>query len=324
KHDPIMEAAEVGLCSSKTPPCTPGPAGSQLSETCKASGGASVEHLTPVNLQDNVKKEKTEDEDDLCEALSGSVGHITPVDQQTQVKKEELKEEETFCGGTSNSVENVDEQRRGIKIKHIKKEESEDEDYLCTAIDWEMDDSQVQVFSCSWCLRSFTSQIYLQKHIRRCHNEEHERLLQSEELADKNHITTISSSIQESASVTLNSNTSNNQEQKEDYPCSQCRKRFTRQCNLQLHQRTHSGAKPYQCSECGKSFNTRKQLGTHLHSHRKPKSHQCSYCKKMFMYKSQLDLHRRSHTGDKPYQCLQCGRSFTQKHSVQQHQRVHL
>ncbi|KAF5891196.1 zinc finger protein 32-like, partial [Clarias magur] len=133
-----MEAAEVGLCSSKTPPCTPGPAGSQLcgdvqTETCEASGGASVEHVTPVDLQKNVKKEETEDEDDLCEALSGSVGHITPVDQQTRVKKEELKEEETFCGGTSNSVGNVDEQNGGFEIiKHVKKE---DEDHLCTPTD---------------------------------------------------------------------------------------------------------------------------------------------------------------------------------------------
>ncbi|XP_053344616.1 uncharacterized protein LOC128514784 isoform X2 [Clarias gariepinus] len=138
-----MESAEVGLCSSKTPPCTPGPAGSQLcgdvqTETCQASGGASVEHITPVDLQKNVKKEESEDEDYLCEALSGSVGHITPVDQQNQMKKKELKEEETFCGGTSNSVEKIDEQNKGFEIKHIKKEESEDEDYLCTAIDWEM------------------------------------------------------------------------------------------------------------------------------------------------------------------------------------------
>ncbi|KAF5891197.1 zinc finger protein 32-like, partial [Clarias magur] len=135
-----MEAAEVGLCSSKTPPCTPGPAGSQLcgdvqTETCEASGGASVEHVTPVDLQKNVKKEETEDEDDLCEALSGSMGHITPLDQYIKVKKEEFKEEEMFCGGTSNSLENVDEQNGGFEIKHVKQEEFKDEDYLCTTTD---------------------------------------------------------------------------------------------------------------------------------------------------------------------------------------------
>ncbi|KAF5891195.1 zinc finger protein 32-like, partial [Clarias magur] len=126
-----MEAAEVGLCSSKTPPCTPGPAGSQLcgdvqTETCEASGGASVEHVTPVDLQKNVKKEETEDEDDLC-----SMEHITPVDQQNQIKTEEFEEEEEkFCGGTSNAVENIDDQNRGFEIKHVKVEESEDEDYI--------------------------------------------------------------------------------------------------------------------------------------------------------------------------------------------------
>ncbi|XP_053344658.1 uncharacterized protein LOC128514804 isoform X1 [Clarias gariepinus] len=77
-----MESAEVGLCSSKTPPCTPGPAGSQLcgdvqTETCQASGGASVEHITPVDLQKNVKKEESEDEDYLSPVGISQVDHHT-------------------------------------------------------------------------------------------------------------------------------------------------------------------------------------------------------------------------------------------------------
>ncbi|KAB5540166.1 hypothetical protein PHYPO_G00098670 [Pangasianodon hypophthalmus] len=136
-----MESAEVRPYSFRKPPHTPALAGSQLcggvqTEVCKASGGGSVEHITPVDLHKNVKKEENEDKDYLCEVLSDSMGYITPVDQQNHVKKEEPENEEYLCDGISNSVENVDQQNGGIERKHIKEEESEDEDYLCRRTDW--------------------------------------------------------------------------------------------------------------------------------------------------------------------------------------------
>ncbi|KAF4071216.1 hypothetical protein AMELA_G00283350, partial [Ameiurus melas] len=177
-----------------------------------ASDGGSVEPITPLDLQKNVKKEEIVDEVYLCEVLSDSVGHITPVDQQNHVKKEEPEDEPNFCDGTSNSMENVDENSGGFERKPVKKEESEDED-PCTTTDWDMDDAQVQFFSCSWCSFSYTSQIHLHKHIRRYHYEEYERLLQSGELKEVEHITAISSSIQQTSAITLNRNSPNKQMQ---------------------------------------------------------------------------------------------------------------
>ncbi|KAF4071218.1 hypothetical protein AMELA_G00283460 [Ameiurus melas] len=130
-----MESAKVRLWSFKKPPCTLGPPGSQT-ETSKASGGGSLEHITLMDFQKNVKKEETVDKEYSGEVLSGSVGHITPVDQENHMKKYELEDEDNLCDGTSNSVENVGEQSGEFERKHIKKEESEDEDYLCTTTDW--------------------------------------------------------------------------------------------------------------------------------------------------------------------------------------------
>ncbi|XP_053531774.1 uncharacterized protein LOC108258207 isoform X2 [Ictalurus punctatus] len=134
-----MESTEVRPCSSRKPPHTPTPAGSQLcgdmwTEICLASDGGSVEHITPMDLQKYVKKEEIVDEEYLCEGLSDSVGHLTPVDQQNHVKKEEPEDEPNFCDGTSNSMENVDEHSGGFERKPVKKED-EDED-PCTTTDW--------------------------------------------------------------------------------------------------------------------------------------------------------------------------------------------
>ncbi|MCI4389791.1 hypothetical protein PGIGA_G00102930 [Pangasianodon gigas] len=59
---------------------------------------------------------------------SGSVGNIDPVDQQKHVKKDEPEDEGYVCEATPGPVGHitpVDEQ------KYIKKEEPEDEEYLC-------------------------------------------------------------------------------------------------------------------------------------------------------------------------------------------------
>ncbi|MCJ8744052.1 hypothetical protein PDJAM_G00101790 [Pangasius djambal] len=187
---------------STKPPCIPVPAGSQpcgdvQTETCTASGGGtagSVGHVTPVDLQKDIKKEEPGDDDYLCGGPSCSVGDIAVVDQQKHVKKEEPEDEAYLCGGTSSSMKHVAQQKKQFQRRNLKKEESEDEDYLCTM---EMDDAQLQVFSCSWCSVSYTSQIYLHVHIKKCHFEEYERLLESGEIKSENFIPTRSSSIQD-------------------------------------------------------------------------------------------------------------------------------
>ncbi|KAG7316245.1 hypothetical protein KOW79_019786 [Hemibagrus wyckioides] len=196
-----MESTEVRLCSLEPPQA---PAGSELcedvqTETCTDSDGGtsgSVDH------EKHIKKEEAEEEGYICEAASGPVGCITPVDHYIHVKKEEPEDEDSLCGEASSSVENIEQQDRGfqmkcVEMKCVKEEESDDEDYLCTTTVCEMTDAQFQVFSCSGCSLSYTSQIYLHKHIRRHHYEEYERLLKLGEIKDENLLTTRSSRIQD-------------------------------------------------------------------------------------------------------------------------------
>ncbi|XP_072542771.1 uncharacterized protein [Salminus brasiliensis] len=182
-----------------------------------------------------------------------------------------------------------------------------------------------RVFSCSVCPLSYTAQIYLHKHIRRCHHEDYVRLLQSGEIKYQNLAPRRSSSSLQPSSFPLNPHrrTQSITDKERTHYCSQCGKSFPHQTNLRKHQRVHTGEKPYRCPECGKSFGDPGSLRLHLRTHTGEKPYRCSECGKSFAQVSNLQRHKRVHTGEKPYDCAECGMSFTQPSSLKTHRRIH-
>ncbi|XP_047657692.1 zinc finger protein OZF-like isoform X1 [Tachysurus fulvidraco] len=316
-----MESAEDDVSSFPRSLHPPAPALSlhQGDVQTERDGGTSgcLGDITHVDHQKHVKKEEPEDEGYLC-WMSSSAGHINPVDQQKNIKKEEPEDEDNLYEKiTIEQITPVDQKSNGLQSKHVKEEASEDEGYVCTSV-CEVKDSQFQVFTCSWCSLSYTAQMYLHKHVRRCHHEQYKGLIISGEIKCENLMPACSSNIQQTIYRSVNSNTSSGL-----CSCSRCGKSFDQQSKIQQHQCLHAGEKPYCCSQCGKSFVRQSSLQQHQHIHTGQKPYSCSECGKSFIRHCNLESHRRTHTGERPFLCPQCGKTFITNRYLKAHQVIH-
>ncbi|XP_051576730.1 zinc finger protein 574-like [Myxocyprinus asiaticus] len=113
-------------------------------------------------------------------------------------------------------------------------------------------------------------------------------------------------------------------EERPQFPCSICTKRFSSQIRLLRHRRTtHTTERRFKCNICGKPFKKQIHLRNHLRTHTGERPFQCSVCGKTFSSLANLSRHGLTHTGVRPYRCDICHKAFSQSSNLRQH-RQHL
>ena len=90
---------------------------------------------------------------------------------------------------------------------------------------------------------------------------------------------------------------------KSKYQCPDCNRLFSNESHLKYHMMTHTGRRTptatgefKTCSVCGKHFPTKCQLQLHERIHSGAKSFVCSLCGQAFRQQSHLSRHCRTHT----------------------------
>ena len=111
---------------------------------------------------------------------------------------------------------------------------------------------------------------------------------------------------------------------KVQYQCRMCQAIFSKKWNCVSHMRAHRRVRPiFRCPTCGKHCSKQSELDIHYRIHTGEKPHFCSVCQRRFVRKSQLKSHMRSHTGDKPHLCNSCGAAFSNGSNLKRHQQLH-
>lgn len=194
-----------------------------------------------------------------------------------------------------------------------------------------MNDTLIQVYSCSLCPLSYPSKIYLNKHMMLRHYEQFVEQQKAGQIKvddddkkkEKNLKATEGSTSQQISSCSA----FQGQNQEGFYRCSECWKSFTCLHSLREHQHIHTKnretEKPHDYSQCGVTLKSPSSFSQHQLFHKGQKPFQCSESGKQYSINTcqySVQHHKSAHTGEKPFHGPQFEKSHAPQSTLQQHQ----
>ncbi|XP_067640882.1 zinc finger protein 271-like [Eurosta solidaginis] len=159
----------------------------------------------------------------------------------------------------------------------------------------------IELKECPICQKKIDT-TYLKSHIAHVHN------------ADRNIACQICGDLFKTASLLANHKQLHLNRK---HPCSVCHKGFSRQSDLKVHMRMHTGEEPFACHICDRRFKLKGRLNYHLQQHAGIKR-KCNVCGKEFNHIKHLKNHSYKHTG-MPYRCTVCKYGCAQRDVFRKH-----
>lgn len=109
------------------------------------------------------------------------------------------------------------------------------------------------------------------------------------------------------------------------YQCSVCSRWFEKRGQLNVHHKTHSGAKSFKCALCERRYTTQINLDRHIRViHKRERQHTCSTCRQTFAQLESLRLHQSVHAAERQFGCDICNQKFKSEVHLKLHKKRHL
>ncbi|XP_062371717.1 zinc finger protein ZFP2-like isoform X2 [Sardina pilchardus] len=169
---------------------------------------------------------------------------------------------------------------------------------------------KVKPIVCPNCGKRFATEIGLQTHITRIHNEKY--------------ILTCRYCLKAFKSPEdKGEHEESHVEELLKYHCPHCSLRFADRPSWCAHRKSHWPNGKHICEVCSKGFRFAGVLERHMAVHTGQRPFSCKLCDRSFNQPGHLKSHMRVHTGEKPFKCQDCGECFNHNVSLKNHIQRH-